>query len=129
MQILESSNLTCYDVDDTLVLWDKYGNSWDRTNKEAIAFFNPYRDPCCPPIYLKPNKIVIERLKTDKKQGGTIVVWSAGGWRWAKVVIETLELEEYVDLITSKPNQYVDDNPCTVWLNNFVKVGHGGKIE
>lgn len=38
-----------------------------------------------------------------------MVVWSAGGWDWAEAVVKTLKLENFVDLVISKPTWTYDD--------------------
>jgi hypothetical protein len=40
------------------------------------------------------------------------MVWSAGGVQWAKTVVNTLGLADYVDLIITKPSKFVDDLPA-----------------
>lgn len=130
MNVIQSTKIICFDCDDTLVLWNGKGMSWGKNNKEAVAFRDPYnsKEYYDSYLYLKPNNEVIELLKTYKAAKWTIVVWSAGGWLWAKEVVKTLNLEEYVDLCMSKPERYVDDNPCTAWMGMYVEVTLGGKI-
>lgn len=113
MVVIEGKQFIYIDVDDTLVFWNN-DRSWDKNNKEAISFKDPYverLDENTPftYIYLKPNYEVINKLKVYKKEGKTIVVWSAGGWKWAKEVVNTLELQDYVDVVLSKPSVYIDD--------------------
>jgi phosphoserine phosphatase len=129
MQTIQSQKIICFDVDDTLVLYS--GNrSWGKNNKEAVKFRDPYisKEYFDSYLYLKPNIEVIELLKTYKAAKWTVIVWSAGGWQWAQEVTKTLGIEEYVDICMSKPERYVDDNPCTVWMGMYVEVTLGGKI-
>jgi hypothetical protein len=55
-------------------------------------------------------------MKKHKARGHKIVVWSAGGWEWAKSVVETLELTEIVDLVMSKPAWFYDDIPSSSFM-------------
>ena len=38
-----------------------------------------------------------------------MICWSAGGFDWCAAVIKALNLENYVDLVISKPCYYYDD--------------------
>lgn len=98
MEVIENEFLVAYDVDDTLVMYDE---EFDR-----VAFLDPYSKET---IFLSPNKKHIDLLKKHKAQGMAVMVWSAGGAKWAKSVIDTLELSEYVDIILTKPVKFVDD--------------------
>jgi len=67
------------------------------------------------PFYVNRNEKHISILMSARKRGRTIVVWSAGGYEWAKVVVEALELTEHVDYIMSKPVEYIDDVHMKNW--------------
>lgn len=99
MQVFESDLTTYFDVDDTLVVWGK-----PATYPGTIIIDN-YGHP----TPMLPHKAHIEFMKRQKARGFTIIVWSQGGARWAKKVVEALKLEEYVDVILTKPVVYVDD--------------------
>jgi predicted HAD superfamily phosphohydrolase YqeG len=81
--VLESDKVLYVDVDNTLVLWDK----------------DTY----------KPHKGHVNLIKQFKARGQKVVVWSAGGYVWALKVVKELGLEEYVDLVLSKPSWWADD--------------------
>lgn len=115
MKIVEGSKLIYFDVDDTLVMWDTYGEQ-----DSLVEFSNP--DDSSFKWYLKPNIGTIEMLKQHKREGYTVVVWSQGGWDWVQEVVKTLKLEEYVDLCITKPNIYVDDLHCEKWMTNWRKI-------
>ncbi len=103
MLVLKSKKKVIYvDVDDTLISWDSvYLPSTGKiqvTDIDGTIF------------YFKPNTNLIERIKKHKKVGKeTIVVWSQSGWQWAEIVVTALGLEDYVDLVISKPDIYYDD--------------------
>lgn len=97
MQVVESNNITCFDVDNTLVLWNE-----------------PYEIDICISygeeiIDLKRHLGHIALLKHCKQRGDYIIVWSQNGQEWATKVIKKLGLESYVDLVLTKPIRHVDD--------------------
>lgn len=103
MQVIENEFLVAYDIDDTIVMWDA---EFDYTHADKVEFKDPYDGKL---VYLTPNKKHIDLLKKHKAQGMAVMVWSAGGAKWARSVIDTLELSEYVDIILTKPVKFVDD--------------------
>lgn len=132
MITLESEKVICFDVDDTLLLWSN-DRSWGKNNKEAIRILDPYLPMDLYTeeyryLYLKPNHDVIQMVKDYKEAKYTVVVWSAGGWLWAKTAVKALKLEEFVDLCMSKPDAYVDDNDATCWMGSYISVTIGGKL-
>lgn len=103
MHVVNNELVVAFDVDDTLVMW---GDKHNKPHKSRVKVKNPYSNSV---HYLKPHKKHIELLKTYKGRGYTIIVWSAGGYLWAKEVIEALKLNDYVDIVTTKMLKYVDD--------------------
>lgn len=112
------------DVDDTLVFWsstqedkEKYGVKftcpgsmvWDEDG-EQIGYANSWTE------VLVPNLPQIEQLKNLRLRHHTIVVWSAGGYDWAKTVVQTLGIEHLVDLVICKPTYVFDDLPCEEFM-------------
>ena len=39
----------------------------------------------------------------------TIVVWSAGGYKWAEAAVKALGLTKFVDVVMCKPSWIYDD--------------------
>lgn len=101
MKIIESEQLVFCDVDDTLVMWGKA-----KKGEKVIVVTNPYGKE---QNYVRPHVGHIRILKDRKARGAHIVVWSAGGHKWAEAVIKALKLEQYVDTVMSKPLMYIDD--------------------
>lgn len=101
MKVLSDAPLVCFDIDNTLVMWDyKYDLIPDKFE------------------YLKINGIDyiihqkhISQLKKHKNRGHTVILWTQGGVFWAEKVVEALGLEEYVDIVQPKPAWYYDDYP------------------
>lgn len=106
-----------FDVDDTLVMWNY---SEDTPIEELIEILvdkesrpDIYKNMS---LYLKPHDKHCEHLIKYKLKGHTVVVWSAGGAKWAEAVVKALKLEKYVDFTMSKPNIYYDDVKVTDFM-------------
>lgn len=99
MQVINAEHLVMFDVDETLV---------SHTDEEDYNFLvvNPYSNSS---VKLKEIFKHTELLKQYKGRGMFVVVWSKAGCLWADIVIKHLMLEDYVDLILTKPDRYVDD--------------------
>ena len=99
---LESNNVAFFDVDDTLIHWtyhpEREGEAINIGVGESLLQGR-----------VVPHRVHIERLKRYKIIGNTVVVWSRSGWDWANAVVKTLQLEDYVDIVMSKPKVYYDD--------------------
>jgi hypothetical protein len=128
MIILPSDQAVFCDVDDTLIMWNP---SKEELEKNGISI-------TCPAGYsiidgeltpsgswtarVLPHLAHVEQLKRHKARGHTVIVWSAGGWDWAKVAVKALGLEPYVDLVISKPTWIYDDKkaaefmPSSQWM-------------
>ena len=104
----DSDDNMFFDVDETLVFWK---TDFD-PNDDIIEAVDPYLGGQI--IKLVPHHRHVNFLKRAKGQGRQVVVWSAGGAYWAKAVVEALGIEDYVDVIMSKPVAYCDDTPLIV---------------
>ena len=103
---LESDRTVFFDVDDTLVMWGH------ENHPDAVTFKDEF-DPNPRSVYsLVPHTRHIEVLKRDHNDGYKVIVWSQAGWQWASTVVEKLELEQYVDIVMTKPDVYYDDIPA-----------------
>lgn len=103
MKVIKSEDVVCFDLDDTLALWDANHNV---PHEDAIEVKNPYSGEV---VYLRPHKVHIRIMKEYKGRGFTNIVWSAGGVRHAEAVVKAFGLEEYVDYVMTKPNRHFDD--------------------
>lgn len=103
MFVLEGSQVTYFDVDDTLVMWGPipkdYSGSLVKVCEPSLGI---HLDGIC-------HEKHIEELKQHARRGHKIVVWSAGGWKWALAVVKALNLETFVDVVIEKPEWLYDD--------------------
>ena len=90
-----------FDCDDTLLMWNPPKiHSKDELiqvecrGKRSLSY---------------PNYHNIELLKNLANRGHAIVVWSGGGADWAEAVVKALQIEDYVEVVTGKPQYYIDD--------------------
>lgn len=97
------------DVDETLVL-TKWPESLDK-NTIVIDHFGH-------DIRVWPHLPHAEAIRQFKARGHAVVVWSAGGARWAKAVVEAMGLTDAVDVIISKPDWLIDDKPVSAWMGD-----------
>jgi hypothetical protein len=112
MKVYRTNQVILYDVDDTLVMW----------HYEDQSIQIPITDPYLKGVvnYVTPNVKHIDLLKKHKARGFTVIVWSAQGFEWAEAVVQALNLEEFVDIVCSKPSGYVDDLEVTHWIGSRI---------
>lgn len=115
MIVNENDNIIPYDVDGTLVIVPKEGCD----PNSIIAITDPYTGTVKLRTAYMPH---IELMKKHKAQGFYIKVWSHGGNRWAKAVVDALGLASIVDEIEAKPTKYVDDLQSNEWMGPAVFV-------
>lgn len=89
-----------FDVDDTLIMSDL-------TKGDRIVIKCPYKKKTVKVRAVHANHVKL--VKDVKSRGYTVVVWSAGGARWAEAVVKALKLTKYVDVVITKPMRIVDD--------------------
>lgn len=109
-----------FDVDDTLVIWDR---QCDSPGEGRIQIEDPYGHFT---VFLKPHTQHVRLLKQMKARGRYVIVWSGGGNLWAEAVIKALKLERYVDLVLTKPITYVDDLTCDKWMGSRIYMSPEG---
>jgi phosphoserine phosphatase len=117
MIVIPCKNAVFFDVDDTLIFWNATPEELEERGVEitcpgSLIDIDQDGTETFAPAWkalLLPHRKHIEQLKKHKMRGHTVVVWSAGGWDWAKAVVETLQLQNFVDLVISKPVWAYDD--------------------
>jgi predicted phosphatase len=107
MNIIKNETILPFDIDQTLIMYTKL----DRLGGNTVAI--RYGGST---IHVRPNKKHIDLLRHHKERGYYIIAWSANGFEWANRVIEALELSDCVDLIMTKPKEYVDDKDVNDWM-------------
>lgn len=108
MKVINSEQIICIDVDDTLVMHAKA-----KKRDNLVHITDPYDGfQRCLVMHVPHIKI----LKDRKARGATILVWSQSGHAWAEAVICALGLQDYVDYVLSKPTAYIDDKKVQDWM-------------
>ncbi len=102
-----------FDVDETLIMWegDDVTQAYFDNEKITGTMAPPWGSDI---IYIdkisyKKHVYHINRLIHHSITGDKVIVWSAGGEKWAKRVVRALKIEKYVNVILSKPDFYYDD--------------------
>ena len=113
-----------FDVDDTLVMWEPS----DRQIRELALEPKTFSLGVVSGVYYL-NRHNINLLKNYAVRGHEVVVWSNGGADWAECVIKTLGLEDYVAVVSGKPQIYVDDvEDVTQWMGKHQYISLEGKV-
>lgn len=113
MKVIQSERVVFCDVDDTLVM-----HTHGATPSDLVVDV-----PCRvtgETLRMVVNEAMVRLVKEEQNRGATIIVWSRGGFQWAKDVVEAVGLKSYVTLVMSKPITYFDDKPVDEWLKDRV---------
>jgi hypothetical protein len=122
MITIKSTKILYVDVDNTLVFSLTEPNGFNASSNEMVKINGRKW------WVHTPHK---ELIKDFKARGHTVIIWSAGGAEWAEMVTDALQLNDYIDLVISKPDWIIDDKPTIEWLGEdrrFYK-GHDGYAE
>ena len=99
--IIQNANVTCFDCDDTLILWPK---DYKTPSPGRIEF-----EYGSEKVYLIPHSYHVIFLKHCFNRGDYVIIWSANGSDWATQVAQKLDLTEHYSQIMCKPIRHVDD--------------------
>lgn len=119
MQIITSELIRPFDIDGTLIL-HRSAAEMSAHLYELVEVFDEVTEKY---LVLGVNTNMVRLLKEEKLRGGTVIAWSRGGYQWAANVIRALDLEQFVDIIMSKPLVYFDDMQVESWLKDRVFIG------
>ena len=119
MTVIENEQLIYIDCDDTLVMWGS-----DNEDHQYVNIVDPYDGKN---VRLRAHVGHIKVLKDRKARGAYITVWSASGYKWAKAIVEALCLQDYVDVVSSKPFMYIDDLQANDILGERLYLGKDSK--
>lgn len=111
MLVVKNELVRPCDVDGTLVIHDH-----TKCHK-TVQVFDPATKKW---LTMGVNVNMVRLLVEEKHRGGYVIVWSRGGYEWAKNVVLALNLENVVDLVMSKPLAYYDDTPVKKWMKDRV---------
>lgn len=111
MKINSNEQIVLVDVDDTLVTFN-----FKKKEKGILTVdFKGLK------FKIKPLEKHIELLKQLKYRGFYIRVHSQGGKDWARLIVEKLKLNKFVDSVESKPKWYIDDLSADKWMARIYK--------
>lgn len=113
MIVIESDMTIYFDVDETLVLWE-----WSEEQRVKTICI---KNGDCEERVL-PHTAHINKLFQHKVRGHKIIVWSQGGYEWAKHVVNALELQNVVDLVICKPQCFYDDLRSIDFMNDSRRI-------
>lgn len=119
MKTLNQHNVVAFDVDGTLVdslLWTGEPGEPLPGNK-TVDITTPFAGVS---LRFNVKSHIVEKVKTHHVQGHYVIIWSQGGHEWAETVIKALGLEDYVDIIMTKPKWYYDDIPADEWMKRTI---------
>lgn len=91
MIILKKNKVLYCDIDRSLIMWED-GANWH------------------------VHELHIKLLEQFKYQGHGIVLWSAGGWKWAEKAARMLKITHLVDLCINKPDWWLDDKSVSEFM-------------
>jgi len=114
MKTITNDDVAFFDVDQTLVL--AIDTPVNPSNKK-VAVYDSLTEKF---ITLYIHEPMVRILREQKRRGSIVIVWSRGGYEWAKNVVNALDLEGCVDYVMSKPKVYFDDLPVKKWLKDRV---------
>lgn len=118
MTVIKNEQVIMCDIDDTLIMWQKRKTGCAEVDVTCPHSGRKYTLPI--------NFGNLKVLKDRKARGSTIIVWSAGGFAWAKAVVEAMKLQDHVDFIMSKPIGYIDDKSADKILGEHIYIPYGG---
>jgi hypothetical protein len=116
MNLIKSELVWCVDVDDTLVIWGA-----DKHLHPTIDFVEPHSKD---EIKVVVNLNNIRLLKEKKARGCFIVLWSQGGWEYAAEIATALKLNDFIDIVMTKPTGIIDDLHPSEWMPGNVNIPH-----
>lgn len=114
--VVENDHPWGVDIDDTLLLWDVPVNT---PGVRVVEFQEPHLKDITRAVVNENN---LRLMKEKKHRGCFIILWSQGGYEYAKAVRDALHLQDYVDLIMTKPVGLIDDLPSSAWLPGPVNI-------
>lgn len=119
MNVVKHDHIRPFDIDGTLIV-----NR--REDLPRVDIIDPLTNRT---ITMSVNKAMVRLLKEEHHRGNYILVWSRGGYEWARNVIQALDLVPYVHQVMTKPICYFDDKPVKKWMKDRVFIGPDEKYK
>lgn len=123
MIVIPGNNILYCDVDDTCISWNPTQEELDTRGIEitcpvsmTLMEDGTVRSSGTWTQRIVPHRVHIEQIKKHKARNHTVVVWSAGGVEWATAAVKALKIEQYVDVVISKPMWVLDDLPASEFM-------------
>jgi predicted phosphatase len=114
MVIIKNENVDPFDVDGCLVIHQAASLI---PESEKIEVYDAVTKNL---VIVRINRPMVRLLRESASRGSFVIVWSRGGYQWAADVVKALGLQDYVNLVMSKPLAYFDDMPVEKWLPHRV---------
>jgi len=106
MLVIKNRNVFCYDIDDTVILWDEKSRDLTADVKNRLVIICPYDGK---PYSFLVHKRHVDFIKREKAKGSYIIAWSRSEAPWAEVAVKALGLDMHTDQVMSKPMKVLDD--------------------
>lgn len=114
MHVNANEQVICVDIDDTMVVW----GSDILPSHMTITIVDPTTKNL---ITLRVHEPHLKIVKARLDRGATLIVWSAGGYAWAKAVLEAFGLSSSPNIhVFSKPIAYIDDKKANDWMGDHI---------
>lgn len=107
MTSIDCNQATFFDIDRTLLSWFPVGEHTQGAVKVTVDGKSKW---------FLPHKLHLRQLHAHLARGHTVVVWSAGGSKWAKAVAKALLLENTDIVVMAKPTWIYDDKQAAEFM-------------
>ncbi len=115
MTVYKEERVLPVDIDETLIIWGKIPKG-----AKAVLFTDPYSGEI---KHVRVHEANVKVLANHLERGTLIIAWSKSGYKWAKAALKALGLNHYSNLlILTKPDGYMDDKPCDLWMGEQINL-------
>ncbi len=106
-KLIENYKVVMVDIDETLAM----ANLSEFPSDEAIQLnYGPG------PIWVVPNRKNLNLVEKFYKLDYSVILWSKTGADWAFAIAKAFDIDHMVTLYLTKPQFYIDDQPCENWM-------------
>ncbi len=100
------------DIDDTLIMYNITEMHFNKVI--TVEFVNGN-------VTVIPHLPNIELVKKMYRLGYHVTVWSHSGTAWAELIIKSVGLTNFVNVIMTKPHYYIDDKEASSFMTRIWK--------